>query len=674
MSSSLTKLALVTTLGVVMVGCSKSKTGAPMQSPATVDSALAAAFDLASSDAFATVVVHPDRWSSLSDGVGPRRADLPEDVKQALSLASPYDLIEKVSGATLAGLDKTRPVVAGLYVSDGPELAPAKALLGPADGGFEGLRHRAILPASDAPALVRSIAAFMDKAELASVETDARLDATTLYAAFAEGDHVRVELVIGDAPAADRAAWRAHWKAKLTPAPTGTPSKTAARHFATSNAEFATLYVDLARLRRAHITIGTHTVSDALRVVDPPMKNELVAAGLAEVLSAWELLAPEDAFTPEIALSLGAISGGGLTLRVVASLSAAGRAAHEAARADAGPFLAPKDDPNALATVTVHTSYRALLEAAKVPPSIAKASKDDLAQIVIGCGWACSLGAGTPAVSKRLFELASATGDLGFVPRSIALSLTPAAPATERAPPVAMAIAGGYREGDFDDAKLMALLGKVPPGMFTTATDQVGDRKAVFLGMGVDPRTVISVGDAGPLMSVSVDLGTLANLSLRSRQARKLQTVLDGVGHLEGKLVLTGPALVGAFTIVPTGASRPTLELTDYSDAPAAAAPAPTDGSRCLGEAVTALARGWHELAQVAPEQRQLVKMKAALAAKVPLACAIGDTTVGEAGRLLAEIDALVPVTAPSAPAPTPDDTPKAFIPVPPAPEPPPTP
>lgn len=676
-SPSILTLALCAALATAC--SSKSKTGAPMQSPAEVDPAIVPAFDLASSDAFVTIVVQPVRWVAFVNGVIPMISQLgevmPEDLKQALAAPSPYALMQPLFGSDLEGLDKGRPIAAGLFLSTGPELAPVAALVGPADGGLEGLRHRVIVPASDATALVGSIATLMERVEATSVTSDSNLDATTLYAAIAEGDHVRVELVVGDRPAADRAAWRAHWKTLLTAAPTPRTAKSAARHHATSTTDIATVYLDLTRLRRSHIAIGVNTIDQALRFADPDMRQELLAAGTAEVLGAWDLLAPEDSMNPELALSLGVLESGGLTLRVVGSLSAEGKAANEAARADAGPFFQPKEDPNAIATMTLHTSYRALVDAVKVPASLASATKDDIAETIMRCGWACSIGSGSPGVSKRLFEIASPTGGLGILPRSAALVVTPAPPVAKRAPPLAFALAAGYREGDLDSSVLTRLFASVPPGMFTTRTESVGDRQAVYIGMGRDPGEALPVGDPGPIVSLSVDIGALAEAM---RPPRSLRKILPLLGRFEGKVVLAGSALVGGFTLTPKGASPSTFDLTDYSDLPVVATTPSSNGTRCLGEAVTALAKGWQAMSEVSPDQRQLVRMKATVEAKVPLACAIGDAGVGELGRMLADIDTRLPIPAPKPRDPPPADQPPREIVVPepgiPAPPTPPTP
>ncbi|MBL8784939.1 MAG: hypothetical protein JNJ59_08580 [Deltaproteobacteria bacterium] len=653
-TSSILSLAFCAAL--VTACSSKPKTGAPMQSPAAVDPAIVSAFDLASSDAFVTLVLQPVRWVAFIIGVRPMISQwgevTPESLTQALTAPSPYALMEPLFGGGLEGLDRERPIAAGLFVSTGPELAPVAALVGPTDGGLEGLRHRIIVPASDAAALVGSIATLMERAEATAVTSDSNLDATTLYAAIAEGDHVRVELVVGDRPAADRAAWRAHWKTLLTAVPTPRPSKSAARHHATSTTDIATAYLDLTRLRRSHITIGVNTVDQALRFADPDMRQELLAAGTAEVLGAWDLLAPEDLMSPELALSLGVLESGGLTLRVVGALSAEGKAAHEAARADAGPFFQSKEDPNAIATMTLHTSYRALIDAVKVPASLVSATQDDIAETIMRCGWACSIGAGSPGVSKRLFEIASPSGGLGILPRSAAIVVTPAPPIAKRAPPLAFALAAGYREGDLDSSVLTRLLASLPPGMFTSKTDSVGDRQAVYLGMGRDASEALPVGDPGPIVSLSVNVGALAEAM---RPPRSLRKILPLLGRLEGKVVLAGSALVGGFTLAPKGASPATFDLTDYTDLPVVATPASTDGTRCLGDAVTALAKGWHAMSEVSPDQRQLVRMKATVGAKVPLACAIGDAGVGELGRMLAEIDTRLPVPAPKPVEPRPE-------------------
>ncbi len=607
---------------VVVLGCQPSAepVTAPAARPAVAAPATAAAGPLSLLDAVGdsaplTVSLDPGRWATLHGALVAKARALPGAAQQALGrLNHPAVAIGMALGvpplASAPGLDPKRPWVFALFEppASGP-VGATTALLPPMADGFPGFRHRAALPATDAKALAKAVAQHLGAAGFdARGPVSGRPDSHLLQrgrgwcAVWPSAGHVYVEWV-------SHVALRPEATRDLAPVgPVGKPARGAA-FLAASQPAAVSLRFEARHLRAAYTAYGYLQGVEALASVgDPAIAVSLGRAVIALLAKAEALMVDAGADLNAHALTLDA-QGEGVRLVWSAEATDVGHRALAAGAAKAAAPLTVKGEP--LAQGTTAFAWAAALEAAQVPARFARVGlkPPELAHAFqecgVGCWWHLLLRAplGTTAGALQVMGLPG-----GLTPRDLPTAVQVVVPG-----PAQLAVA--------------AEIGTVDPGLIRQALAESrplreaqlhvvprGDRKALLLGINVDPREVFDVAPAP-----AVGLG-YARVDLA-----RLGTAVPGLpAEAAGAAAALGTLTVRA-SLTPWGMQQ-VLDLGPAQAPPLPASlqatpqpPRSTDSLRCptctdLGPVPAAtqacLARaalglgGLSALASAAPEQR----------------------------------------------------------------------
>lgn len=624
------KLLAVTASTLALTACGQCGTDRPSPED-DPDAAERALLEVAASDAFATIIMRPARWSTLRDTIA---ASLPGPIGEgARGADTPWGLMSALTGGeldvarALPSLDTTRPAAIGLFVAAQPELLEATAeLSGLPDGkGFTAVRHRALIPTTDPAKLSAELRALLGTRGVELVDAP-EPHATSFVGVYPGPDHVRLELVPADAPPGGKPdkAWRDAWNARLSASPRAALEVTAGLHRALAPDAFLAAWIDTSRMRTTAGAWGATQVAAALQYVDPEVRKALLAVGTAEIMSGFSLLAPERALVHDVGLALDAADGG-LLVRSVASLTPRGRALFEAAHAAATPAAEADPTHATWARAVLRLSLRDVHRAVELPPVLAGASSADLAEVVAECGMFCraSLHAMLVLLGRALAEQPS---DLQ-IPLPRTLSFAGARPSAPGAPP-SFALALGYASGELPKATLDRLQGDLPRGFTLTSGASEGGELA-YLAFDMDARPAFKAAERGPLLSLELDLDGLSDLLDAAGLDR-----LPHIGQLSMRTDLTGAALSSTLALHNKGDARP-LAPVDYARFDAPGSPALTPAIDCLERAVHAVASSWKSIEQAPPEMRATVATKARASIEAPLACAEGDAATKASAGIL---------------------------------------
>jgi hypothetical protein len=623
-----------------------------------------AAFELAAGGAHAVILVRPERWTALRDRLAPLGVTSDVFAFALQSMGDPHAIALGAGGldgvTELAGLDRSRPFAYGLVFGVEGDLLESAADLAEwagraeQDGVFPGVRTRLVLPATDPKALVQAVTKGCEAAGLVVSSSGEGSDpdrAPELCFAFAEAGFVRVEFVRSGSPGRDRKAWiKATHTQVATTSPA--PAASAARDHVLASPGALGFWIDQQRMRAAGSHLGAANVASAMAYVDAADHKPMVARGVAEIMSAHGVLAPERGIAAELGVSL--VAEPGLQVTFVETLTPLGSKLIGEAMADAGPRLVAREP--APLSLRFGLSLRRLF--ASMPP-IAVDGPDELERMLSECGSACGLAAALDptVVASRLGALAFDHAMLSTLPpRSVSIDVA-LAPDTD----VALPYIVGAALADDAGGGLAQLVGAM-----LAAQPGVGVTVDVSPSTTVDAASIVWVGfqrdepkkgfdeverESGPheVLALDVDLGPVYRWLLSDGPNDPALAQLGAMGRASLRVVAHGAdrrpsALSGALALLAAGGSStaPTPPFVEHREV--AAFTPRTAAGHCLDRAVHGLARALAAADTVDPEAAPVVIAKAQAAALADLRCAeAGVETRDDAARLRRIASALLP-------------------------------
>ncbi|MEZ4467114.1 MAG: hypothetical protein R3F43_22360 [bacterium] len=305
---------------------------------------------------------------------------------------------------------------------------------------------------------------------------------------------------------------------------------------------------------------GLGQVHEALAVVPPDLKTQLMAAGIAEVLGGAGVMTAESPDVEDVGLLLG-VEGGALTAWGFATLTPAGAARVARGRATAGRLVEPR--PGVAAWAGLAFDLPAALADA---PDLPLGDSHAMAEAVMSCGMGCSLflPLRMPFTTlKAVLDRAPMPVPRGSLPRAAQWAVV----MDGRRPGFAVAADVG---ADFDAAALRL------PGCRRV---ERGERATLLWGVDLDPRAAFDPDRGGPRRPHTGGRRGRRRPARRRAGAGRSAPARDGAGGWGGG---------GA-----AGARRrrgcPPFTLPSAGDPPAAGAPA-SPGVACLERANRGLA------------------------------------------------------------------------------------
>lgn len=613
------------------------------------------------------LLLHPERWAKDKESLlpwvaraghwaGARGAQLEPILREApdawaalvgLARLDRLELPER-----LDGLDLTRPMALGLFETDTDDLAAAAELLAAEAGSRPPFweRHRLLLPATDARALLRSLSALASGRGLSPLEVPGgRKDGEAWFAHARHGDEgaigliaeegrLRVELAYRFGPASPAADFR-----KLSEAPALARTLTATPAFqALCRADdLVTLYFRPWLFRPLSIQRSLTSVLSALSAVDPAYRAMLLAQGISEVLTGYLWMSPLGAEMDDTAAGLS--FAGGLRMWRVSSLTALGQRIFQEGRVRDGPAPAG-ERPLAEARLTFDLGKA--LAAAEEPEALRRAERwEHVLMMPRECGAFCLwysplrhwLGLG-----KTLLRL-SGEKAAGLVPMAGALVLQAAGPSPSQ---VRLAVAADFPAGaDLGQVQKLARAiegeGALRGSEVPLTIESLGGRQGALLGINQDPKKLIARRSVpeGLVAELSADLAGLA----RAMGPQGGVPMLEGLSELRIRAGLSGKALVMEAALGLTGG--PALHLGDGPrfvdsswESPGLAAEE-SSGGRCLFDTVAQGSMALRALAAADPAQKGPLLARAIAELEPNLACAEKDErTRAAAARISAAL------------------------------------
>lgn len=585
-------LALVPGCG----GCDTEK--ASKVAPVEPNEATLRLLDAAGAQAPLVVLLHPGRWADLHGALAKLAAGLPTEAQLALGGVSELDALLALGfralGAPppdLAAWDRSRPVV--LALGEPPVVGPPGAVTVQASASPlhpAALRHRVVLPATDAAALSAAIAASAD----AAGKPDAALGAErawrfrdTLAMAVQPGDgHVTVVL------------WThgAGGRLEAPAPPPRTPSLLAA---AAGDAAVAVL-ARPTHLRAWSSWHSSRMIALALAGASTDLADRLQLAGQAELLKG-ELLMDDGLADFDEHLAALHVTDAGLGLRLVSSLTPDAAAALAAAASNGvAPPAVTAERPLAQAWTTL--DLRKLVDTAAPPGWLGELEPRALMDAFRGCGSGCLLQVllRSPidglSVAERVARRAGTP--LDALPRSTQAVLTGL---DERGRP---RLGWAARlPGEPPAGLLRALTGgplrRLKPEALTVPR---GDERVLLLGFGADPRAIFDADADAPardLAGLRVDFGAFAQAV--AAQAPEAAAGLGALGELTGRFRLSGRALVGEVHLTRRDAAAPALPPLGFEGVEWPSATGATPADACLRRTGFAVATLMEALAHADP-------------------------------------------------------------------------
>ncbi|MEZ4474341.1 MAG: AgmX/PglI C-terminal domain-containing protein [bacterium] len=562
------RLSLALALAALLA-CSRAPSAAP-----PVDAATLGRLTALGGSHLIVGLVDPRHWEALRAQV---EAAVPAAAPALAPLKTPRDAALAL-GLQPAEADAWRldaPIIVGAFSGSRvvtPGAVGAYLPLQPPPG----FRHEAVIPSS-APAVLagglQRVAAGLGLERLGGhVQVQA------------EADAVRVALTFG----------RPAPPAALTPPVVTATLRALADGRAAVGAVFRPALLPDVMSRR-----GLGQVHEALAVVPPDLKTQLMAAGIAEVLGGAGVMTAESPDVEDVGLLLG-VEGGALTAWGFATLTPAGAARVARGRATAGRLVEPR--PGVAAWAGLAFDLPAALADA---PDLPLGDSHAMAEAVMSCGLGCSLflPLRMPFTTlKAVLDRAPMPVPRGSLPRAAQWAVV----MDGRRPGFAVAADVG---ADFDAAALRL------PGVQRV---ERGERATLLWGVDLDPRAAFDPDREAPAdRTLEVDVAAAALLAGVPVPAGLR---LQGTARVDG-------AVVGLRVRAAAG-DAPPFTLPSAGDPPAAGAPA-SPGVACLERANRGLAL---EFKAISREEAAAPRTEIEPA----LACALADPQTAAAARGLA--------------------------------------
>lgn len=587
-----------------------------------------------------TLAFHPAQWAELHLASMPLLTKLPgefEPVRKAASAEALLSMLATrifgIAPPKVQGWDTSRPILIALAETDTSGVAGATVGQLPLDEGWvAGLRHQALVPASDPQALMKSLSSM-----LASGEKQLPDLAKDHPGAVAMGfDDWSVVLLPADKAVRvvvfetyfglpeDKA--QAHMRTRLDD-PIHTTASVAAAVLADDGAVFAA-WIRPDRLRSAAVTSSAGQMLAAVATVAPDTKPRIMAAGLDVLLSSDAAMVDEGAEIDELAIALR-VDGDVLRLSQLSLLSEEGEKAFAAATKDVSPTFATAPGP-AWADLVVRADLRALLDAIE-PPSFAHPSE--------GAGPVYEvIRQGGPFA---VLHLGTRHG-LGLARFAELVVGTPPFP-TDTAPTAAHVVWTGMAKGE---------LPKVAIALHWPKGHDIGELTRLFESLAKDqdlaslevhttdyegaPTHVLGLGGLSE-KAFAMDKPSPAKpvIELRADVPALVAAASEGDAEVKGWFKETSPALftvrhhphalVGALAWSPSGATveaKPGPEPKIVGTPAPVGDPANTAASRCVGQAAFAYSETLAGLVRAAPETIEVVVSEGLTHADEAIACA----------------------------------------------------
>ncbi|MEM6990089.1 MAG: hypothetical protein AAF721_06320 [Myxococcota bacterium] len=567
-----------------------------------------------------TGVFHPARWKALHGRAAPLAAALPDVRRDWPAMAAPdhvvlwaFDNLFALggvdTGATVDGLDPSRPIVFGLNRPSVPDRPPG-GLTPRVLGGQVTLemRHELRLPSRDPATLVASLDRALgnvgdDHPEFVADHAGAKCRATRgQYVAMVPGkDHVRVIAAVGGFDP-DAARLKA---AIATPSPS--TEVTPAMLAATQADAVGGVVVRTSRLPAVAALLGALESAKALSVVSPDQRLMAAMKSATLILDSEAVMGDAPTEFDDWALTLTS-SVDAVGLRMLGSMTPAGEAALKAAAGEAPRFALKGAPPPVDAVVSLNTP--AMLGAA-VEPAFARGSQDAAAlrMKMLRCGSTCNnrlLLRSPMGLAKLGVRLAGVEGlDLPR-PTVAHVVVTDTSAATP-------SFAAAFELAAKPD--LSSLSARAAAFDVTVSEGVRGGKPVVLVGRGVDPKAVFDLSKAGQspseLAVASATVAPLATdvLALLGPEGEALGRLVGSAGdsaHLGAWLRHRDRAL--AYDLVlftngpPAAPALPDLASATWSSPRRLTASDEVDA--CLVRATVAASAAVEGLATLAPDSR----------------------------------------------------------------------
>ena len=331
------------------------------------------------------------------------RASQPESslgtLARALNPTLPEDLtpLEAV-GVTLApglaqrrlpplqGLDRARPVIAGVFgVTDSDlfDAVIAGNILDPLEAPLF-LHNRFVLPATDAEALIGSLAGWGELMGLRPVRASGLRAVSPLAQALAgpglkvlmspgEG-LVRVDVSIQPVVTQEVTDVAPEMIEMITRAPTPWRAETPAQIHHLEGAGVMALYLNFDRFASTYMAYSTMELAQGMAQFPPELQLKLLAQGTFNALTIARLMHPRNRGVEDMTFSVEGTKA--LDVRVTQSLTDANRIAYEAAALNVRPRIKAQASAPA-ATLYVRRSWRELVRAQPAPTWMGRWDRHD---------------------------------------------------------------------------------------------------------------------------------------------------------------------------------------------------------------------------------------------------------------------------------------------------------
>ena len=580
-------------------------------------------FRAAGNQSVVTILLDPRRFSELQD-LDPLLSLLSrrerEQLRRAVRAPSLWAAVgELVQSPTpwpsdLKGWDPTRPVALALFAPSPMDVGSlALALLQP-KGQPKGplyMRHRMLIPATDAAVLAQSLQDLFGSLEGAPAATHAKGvygNPGLLLTINAAGDHVRIEMLLESRNTDETPPW--DLLPALTAPPLAPPPQSAAQHLVTQGEERVDVYVRPDRLRAANLVFGGGKVLSALAGIDPEMHTALAVKGWAELAGGDLILGGGGGgMISDNALALSA-GAEGPRLTAVLDLTAAGAAAWTAATQTARQPKLTWSGP-VVARFGLTMDLATLVRQAPPAPGLPDGNLNELVDRVKECGSACLLYLGLRSPLRALHVAAMAqAGILDSLPRGGDVVVT----ATQR----------GSAQGSLavvlpETPLLDKLLGQLDREFASDSKTRVS-HSAVAVGEGLvlhrfgleqEPTAAYGaeVGKGrGDLLNLEADFAPL--LTTLGTEESDLGRLLGSYRGLRSRVALSGSTLV-ARTVLLRGAAgaSPQLQLPQLHGKTAPAVRTP--GQVCLQQVQEGMVKAFNDISSIDPALR-LARLKEA--------------------------------------------------------------
>lgn len=592
------------------------------------------------------IYVWPDRWRAFHQKLAQIADQLPPMVRRAFTdFQDPGPLLSyavhprvPIDLQALSALDPTRPAVIAL--GEPPlEGLPGFVASQPMSAVTAGLRRRVLLPAKDAAALLKALRPSLDAAA-GGAGRDVEgvphwvIDERHWIAAKAQAGYVEVI----SQPSGVR-GWVAREVAGsvYSPATAAPPLNPALAH-ALNESTPASLLVRPRRFRAMAAWEGMFMAHQALYEASGPSLPALEAMGRALVLLSEIVITDEgaDFQAHSVALDLGE---GGLAVEAISALTEAG-----AARWSSDPWAGPTVKGSALATVSAQINLAKALQTATLPQALqgtdGPPKPRQLAELIQDCGWGCSAYLTLQRPSALMALLGRMVPQSATV-RGATLAVMPPegqtpeekapeekAPDGQRPEATAPRVAAAIEVTEAGVAQIKGWL-EALGGPAQVSAVQRGDRHWVLIGLNAAPETIFDLEKASPrpFIDMYVDIQApgpeSGEVSMFDQARRRAQEVgLTGVGFTSRRLgrilesrIYTGPRR-------PTVAVAPeVVALADMRWSAAQASPVSEAVATCLVRAGKSVSGGLQAMSHAAPDQRDMLIMKAFEEARAATPC-----------------------------------------------------